>query len=245
MYIIPIEISNYGSFWCHADGLVRDCNISSALAMEILQSCAKSSICWFFMRKNGVNSLSWDLFSTALPQHVHNSVRLNNYLSSTTETQYAGFVISVLIITCRFMRLLEAVVCRIRGMFARFDRVLYMCIRTLLGNLLGNRYDTKRGNLIKIRKHAWPIELISCLLMTWRREEPGYQQEWYWPNSPEISYHGPSNSGINSPVTSIIQLNYSVFLIMSSGIADHTIKVLILIPVFSKTLHYFPISPDK
>ena len=31
--------------WFHIDGLVQDCSISSALAMEIQQSCTKPSIC--------------------------------------------------------------------------------------------------------------------------------------------------------------------------------------------------------
>ena len=31
----------------HYDSLMQDCCISSALAIEILQSCTKPSICWF------------------------------------------------------------------------------------------------------------------------------------------------------------------------------------------------------
>ena len=33
------------TIWLHLDGLVQDCTFSSALAMEILQSCTKPSIC--------------------------------------------------------------------------------------------------------------------------------------------------------------------------------------------------------
>ena len=33
------------NFWCYIDGLVQDCSISSALAMEILQSCTKPLTC--------------------------------------------------------------------------------------------------------------------------------------------------------------------------------------------------------
>ena len=33
----------------HSDSLVQDCNNSSALAMELLQSCTKPSICKLFV----------------------------------------------------------------------------------------------------------------------------------------------------------------------------------------------------
>ena len=35
---------NYETLWYHIDGLVQDCSNSSALAMELLQSCTKPSI---------------------------------------------------------------------------------------------------------------------------------------------------------------------------------------------------------
>ena len=39
-----VEISQHAYTSLYNDGLVQDCSISSALAMEILQSCTKSSI---------------------------------------------------------------------------------------------------------------------------------------------------------------------------------------------------------
>ena len=41
-YIYRILICS--SLWLHIDGFVQDCSISSALAMEILQTCTKPSI---------------------------------------------------------------------------------------------------------------------------------------------------------------------------------------------------------
>ena len=34
---------------------------------------------------------------------------------------------------------------------------------------------------------SYPTLLIPCLLMTWRLQEPGHQQAWYWPNRPAYS----------------------------------------------------------
>ena len=42
----------------HVNGLVRECNNSSALAMELLQSCTKPLLCF----SNGVTAvLHWDM----------------------------------------------------------------------------------------------------------------------------------------------------------------------------------------
>ena len=43
--------SSWVSYGVYVDGLVQDCSISSALAMEILQSCTKLSISWVFLRQ--------------------------------------------------------------------------------------------------------------------------------------------------------------------------------------------------
>ena len=40
----PMHITNWNKINYHIDGLVQDCSISSAFAMEILQSCTKPSI---------------------------------------------------------------------------------------------------------------------------------------------------------------------------------------------------------
>ena len=37
--------------WNYIDGLVQDCSNSSALAMELLQSCAKSSVLYLYLTK--------------------------------------------------------------------------------------------------------------------------------------------------------------------------------------------------
>ena len=55
----------------HTDGLVQDCSISSALAMEILQSCTESSICSIHIMPTGFiiiaychRFLCWLIFSS-------------------------------------------------------------------------------------------------------------------------------------------------------------------------------------
>ena len=49
----------------YIDGLVQDCSNSSALAMELLQSCTKPSIC------------AWLEIKLLQPLHVHNYVMLD------------------------------------------------------------------------------------------------------------------------------------------------------------------------
>ena len=49
----------------HIDGLLQDCSNSSALAMELLQSCTKPSILWFIVcdltvAQNKENVSTWD-----------------------------------------------------------------------------------------------------------------------------------------------------------------------------------------
>ena len=58
-YHLQLQISRrlgqYVKQKCHIDGLVQDCSNSSALAMESVQSCTKSSIYQFFFWQDNIH----------------------------------------------------------------------------------------------------------------------------------------------------------------------------------------------
>ena len=43
--MVKVDMNKYGIVWHHIDGFVQDSSISSALAVESLQSYTKPSIC--------------------------------------------------------------------------------------------------------------------------------------------------------------------------------------------------------
>ena len=53
--------------WCHINGLVQDCSISSAVAMEILQSCTKPSI---WAPSNQQPLCWWECHVSHITQHI-------------------------------------------------------------------------------------------------------------------------------------------------------------------------------
>ena len=150
------------------NGLMQDCGNSSALALELSQSCIKPMLwCILSILQTSTYSVGpVDLMSYNLAIRVSYGLY---FLSSKSES------LPFMLWYC--IEFLNGLIF-FQGNTKIYLHFLYFLNADMAQEVAILPYWRQGTIYIK--------QSIPWLLMSWRHKEPGHQKPWYWPSSPEI-----------------------------------------------------------